>query len=240
MEYNMSHENHNNLKPWKNKLEEFKKIPEPLFDKGASWEKLYEKLNEKHPAKKTDWYWMAAAFLVFALIISLFFINNKPDKTTASEIKTTSPNIANDANKTAGKKDEVEKASTIISSKNEIVANKKTNNKTIKTVPVKPFLKLRLTDTVSEQSLAIKPGGNFINPVNTSPDLVKAKPAKKKLKVVHVKELGDPAEGSTAIEGNVSTYYFQIRFANQEVYTSPAVSNEKGSAILKINTPVNL
>jgi hypothetical protein len=43
----------------------------------------------------------------------------------------------------------------------------------------------------------------------------------------------------TGIEHNVSTHYFQIRFANQEVYTSPPVSKENAITFLKINTPVN-
>ena len=80
---------------------------------------------------------------------------------------------------------------------------------------------------------------NFIAPLPASYGVVMAKPEKKKLRVVHVNELGDPVEESTGIEHNVSTHYFRIRFANQEVYTSHPVSTEKGITILKIKTSVN-
>lgn len=239
MEYNMLNENHNNLQSWKDKLEELKDLPDQGFDKAAAWEKLYGSLNEKEPGKKSGWYWIAAASLAFALIISMFFINNTPEKITASEIKSQSPQLGNSVVKITEKKDERKKSDAIILRKNAIAVVKKANSKTHKIVPVKPFLKLRLTDTVSQQNLVLNPGNDFINPENTSPGLLIAKAGKKKLRIVHFNELGDPVEESTSIERNVSTHYFEIRFANQEVYTNPPVSKQKGITILKINTPVN-
>ena len=194
MEYNMSHENHNNLQPWKNKLGELKKLPEPSFDKDAAWGKLYERLNEKEPGKKPGWYWIAAACLVFVLVVSMFFINNTPDKITASETKPASAETVNTVAKTKEKKDETKRADAIISGKIAITVDKKADRKTSKIVPVKPFLKLRLSDTVSEQKPALKTVDDFINPVKASPVLAITKPEKKKLRVVHVNELGDPVE----------------------------------------------
>lgn len=239
MEYNTSNENHNNVQPWKDKLEELKALPEYRLDKGAAWGKLYGRLNEKEPGEKSGWYWIAAAWLVFALVGALFFINSTRQKITASEIKATSGGTGNALAKTTEKKDEGKRADAIILQKKAPAVDKKINRKTIKIVSLKPILKLRLTDTVSEQNLAIKPRNDFINPSNNSSGLVIVKPEKNKLRVVHINELGGPVEEMTGVERNVSTHYFQIRFANQEVYASPPGPPTKSIGILKINTPVN-
>lgn len=239
MEYNMSNENHNNSQPWKDKLEELKNLPDRSFDKTAAWEKLYGSLNKKGPGKKSLWYWMVAASVAFVLIISLFFINNTPEKIALSKIKTEVTQTENLVAKTTDKKDERKKNDAIILQKNAIAVNKKTNSKNHQIVIVKPILKFRLTDTVSQQNLALNPSNVFIKPENTSPGLLIAKAEKKKLRIVHVNELGDPVEEPASIEHNISTHYFQIRFANQEVYTTPPVSNKKNISILKINSSVN-
>lgn len=236
----MSHENHNNLQAWKNSLEELENLRENEFDKTVAWEKLYGRLNEKESGKKAGWYWTAAACLVLALIVSMVFINKTPDKITTSEIKPLSGESGNSVTKTTEKKDEGNKTDATILQKKSNSFDKNPNTKTDnKIVRVKPFSKPDITQTVSEQNLTLKPGNDFINPVNASSDLVITKPGKNKLRVVHVNELGGPAEEATGIERNVSTHYFQIKFANQEVYANHPVSNQKAITILKINTPVN-
>lgn len=236
----MSNENHNNLQPWKSKLEELNALPDQQLDKGAAWDILYLRLNQKQPAGKTPWYWVAAACLLLAVIFSVFFINNSSHKITASVTRTTSATTENAVTKTTMENDEVKKARDFVLPENEIPVVKKTYNKAIKPVALKRILKIRLSDSVSEQSLALSPVADSIDPVTASPGLAIARqPVKKKLRVVHANELGEPLEEMTGIEHNVSTHYFQIRFANQEVYTSPPVSKEKAITFLKINTPVN-
>ena len=239
MEYNMSNENHNNLKPWKDKLEALEKLPGDGFDKAASWEKLYGRLNKKEPRKKLRWFWIAAACLAFALIISMFLFKNTPDKITASAKKSATSQPQKPVAKVEAKNAEAEKIDSITLQKKAVAIDKIINSKSYKITPVRPLLKVRLPDTVSEQNLTLQPGNHFINPDNTLSHLAIAKPVKKKLQVVHLNELGDPVEEMTGLEKNVSTHYFEIKFANQAVYTNPPVSKEKRITILKINTPVN-
>ncbi len=239
MEYNMSNENRSNIQPWKSKLEDLKALPDHRLDKEAAWDKLYAKINDKPPAKKIGWYWIAAACLVFALIVSIFFINNSGQEFTASGTKTKSPGINNKVVRSIHQKDNPKKAGEIVASKNEITVVKKTNSKIIKTPGSKRFIQLRVPGAVSQEEIVFKTSDNYIHPVNVSPSLQAPKPEKKKLRVVHLNELGEPPEEMAGVEHNVSTHYFQIKFANQEVYTSPPVSNSKGITILKLITPVN-
>jgi len=70
--------------------------------------------------------------------------------------------------------------------------------------------------------------------VDTAISIAVNLPEKKKLKVVHVNELGEPAEISPDVARNSIIRSFQFKFAGEEVYnTHPEKSNTSGFTILK-------
>ena len=67
----MSNENPNNTPHWRNKLDELEHLPGSSFNKDAAWDKLYGRLRGNRKSKKIYWYWIAAACLLFGLMITL-------------------------------------------------------------------------------------------------------------------------------------------------------------------------
>ena len=67
----MSNENPNNTPQWRNKLDELEHLPGSAFNSDAAWDKLYGRLRGNRKSKKISWYWIAAACLLFGLMITL-------------------------------------------------------------------------------------------------------------------------------------------------------------------------
>ncbi len=239
MEYNMSNGTQNNGTGWRNKLDELKNLPgETVPENNEMWDRLYQRLTPAKNNKKIKWYLFAAAFLSFALVASIYFTSNAPVKnksateqsvaqTPSAVVETPSPRVKNPG------------VSNATSEKAISISNQKLNRKITGKVVREQSHILRLRDTVSSNNLSSLATNDSIEKVSLSPDLVINNPAKKKLKVVHVNELGDPVEQAPSVAPNVSLHYFRIKFANQQVYTSPPPSNENGSRILKLKTPLN-
>ena len=237
MEFIMSNETPNNETGWRNKLDELKNLPgEMVPDNNALWERLYERITPERKSRKAKWYWLAAAFLSFALLASFYFIGK-----TSKEIKA---NVgqpvaqSNPAIATPSAKAQSRKTSAIAAENTVSISNRKLDKKDKKIIQKQTHL-LHLTDTVSSGNLVQAINNDSVKIVKLSHDLVVNIPAKKKLKVVHVNELGDKVEEFPSIEPNVSLHYFRVKFANQQVYTSPPSSNENTNGILELKTPLN-
>ena len=78
-------------------------------------------------------------------------------------------------------------------------------------------------------------------PVADSPVVSVAKaPAVKKLKVVHLNELGDAVEVSEETVHRRDIHLFKLKLARQEVYINPSVAiNKAGFTILKTKPSSN-
>ena len=68
-----------------------------------------------------------------------------------------------------------------------------------------------------------------ITPVDTQINIIAIVHEKKKLRVVHINELGDPVEELPAMAHNSEMHSFQLRLANQEVYVNPSIASGKTS-----------
>jgi hypothetical protein len=79
-----------------------------------------------------------------------------------------------------------------------------------------------------EENITRQLNYNAVMPVDTAISIVTNLPQKKKLKVVHINELGDPVPESPNIARYNEQHSFQFKFMNQEVYTrsSPPVTNK--------------
>ena len=81
----MSNENPNNTSPWRNKLDELEHLPGSAFNRDAAWDKLYGRLGGNRKNKKISWYWIAAACLLFGLMITLLNYHRSPAQPSNKE-----------------------------------------------------------------------------------------------------------------------------------------------------------
>lgn len=232
----MINEKPNNNINWKNKLEELEGSAGDVFDKEASWEKLYSRLHSKPNNKKIIWYWAAAACLFFALFISFFFSNKKENVLVKNNLmqkksnssprhvpmiyKETPPVISS---LPSGNKKPVHSIKEIITLIN------------YKTLPTE------IVQNKKEEIIIPDINNKAVMPVNAAISVVANLPEKKKLKVIHINELGDPVPESPNVARYAEHHSFEIKLLNQEVYTSPSnTSGYTGFNIFKIkNAPSN-
>jgi hypothetical protein len=235
----MSNENLNNTPNWKQKLDSLGSLPgEEVRDKNALWEKLHERFDGKRRKKQSAWYWAAAACVAFALMISLFFSNRNNQQSNTSIVK------ANQASKETFSA-KVEKKDFAPVRNSAVAINKEKSQTTSRQIVAKRIErneenKLRLTQSASSKNLLPGMQSNFITPMDTLSSLVIIQPETKKLKVVHINELGDPVETLPEIVRNSDKHTFQFKIASQEIYINPTTaSNTNGFTILKIKPSQN-
>jgi len=234
----MSKENLNNIPNWKLSLGTIDSVPEEhIPDKGALWERLHARLGRKPGSKKSMWYWVAAACIFFALLIPLFYsirINQ-----AISTVKENQPSTKAPAGKIIDKEDAAAVTNSSLA-KNDGKSEETSSKRQKQMTHENKKIKLRFTYTVSPEALSPETLSNFTTPVDTAASFAATKPEKKKLKVVHINELGDPVETLPEIVKNSDKHTFQFKIASQETYINPAVvSNTNSFTILKIKTSQN-
>lgn len=235
----MSNENHNN---WRSKLEELSSLPgENQPDKNASWEKLHAHMGGKRPNRKALWYWVAAACLLLALMIPAMIFNKKAHQVDNVTIKQKPSEIKTTVATRFDKIDSIKNSRIVLPVENEILVAAKSNKTGSEIIPRNKIDKLRLTDTVSAQNLVAEASNNSLQPIDNSSYLAAIIPLNKKLKVVHINELGDPVELPTDIAREVDKRSFlSLKLANGEVYNNPSVAFSKSDfTILKMKLSSN-
>ncbi len=237
----MSNENQNNFNSWKIKLDELNSLRgEPIADKNASWRKLDSRLHEKRTDRKPTWYWIAAACILFALVIPLIFFNKKEGGLSKIEIKQNQPEIKNPLISTIDKKDSIKNIFLRLSEKNIATVQKKNNKISNKIILKNQINKFHSADTDSIQNLMVETKINSLQPVGISIKINTVSQIKKKLKVVYINELGDPVKEPTEIANRQELHSFQLKFAGQETYSNPTLALDKtGFTIFKIKSSSN-
>lgn len=232
----MSNEAQNKLPGWRSRLDELKRLEgETAFENTVLWERLYERMNHNRRHKKATWYWLAAAIFFVAVIASVYFMGSTSHESKSNSEKQVvkeSPRINKSPVVTPGRRDlpiaTVEKVVAI--------SNKKPDKKVGKSRSEKQSLLLRVFDTVSSVTSINATWKDSIAMLGSPGSLAVTSPSRKKLKVVHINELGDATPLS--LQGpNVSLHYFNIKFANMEVYQNSSSSKITGIPILKLNAP---
>jgi len=224
----------NNNVDWKDKLANLEELAEEKFNKEASWEKLHLQLEPKAKSKRIIWYWMAAACLLLAFFISFFISNKKENELVKNNLMKKDINSLSTQDKPEINKD----TSSIIYSlsiKSKTPVNSiKERNKTIR----HKNLSTEIIQNKKEEITAKEINTKAVMPVDTAIGIVASLPEKKKLKVVHVNELGDPVSESSNIARHNEQHSFQFKIMNQQVYTrSSSAVTHKG---FKIFTTKNL
>ncbi|MEO6843764.1 MAG: hypothetical protein ABI184_01255 [Ginsengibacter sp.] len=235
----MSKENLNNIPNWKLKLDALDSLPgDPEYDKNRSWEKLYVRLGGKKKSINKTWFWVAAACIFFAVLVPLFYADSNNQHSTGpalnehqASIKTHSPIID---------KGDPAAVTNLTVTNNEREFPAASSETMTKMMHENKKTKLRLTYTVSLKSLTPEIKSNFITLADTLSSLATIQPEKKKLRVAHINELGDPVETLPEIVKNSDKHTFQFKIASQEIYINPATaSNTNSFTILKIKPSQN-
>jgi hypothetical protein len=237
MEQDMTNENPGNGK-WKNKLEEISNLPdEPLGDKNATWEKLHHRLHGKPRRKRVVWYWAAAACLLMVMVMPVLKKNSKQAETMQTNpVKTLPVNsfLKNTAplqkqNPAPGNTTAVEK-STILTAG---IRLKKVVFSVRENLQKVPVVRTELNN---------QPAGPELWPIEQTQvqdialtSTIALLSNTKKLKVVHINELGDPLPEIHS-KNRIADYKpIQVRLINQEVYTTATPANNPGFNFLRIN-----
>jgi len=238
----MSNENPNNTPQWRSKLDELEHFPGTAFNSDVAWNKLYGRLRGKKKSKKILWYWIAAACLLFGMVITLLNYHKSTTEPVNKEIviKQQEPN---EIKKPALKVAEVDKNKHEKESETELEKNKivSTSNKSIQKshhiVPAEVVTKIQLNDAVNYP--AQEPVAKSLQILNNNSTITIILP-KKKLNVVHINELGDPVIESSDVTRIEDIHSFKLKFGNGEVLSnSPVVSKPSGFIILKTKTASN-
>lgn len=211
---------------WRHRLEDVESLPHALLqDKEAAWEKLQSRLDEKPGRKIVAWYWLAAACVLFAFLIPVFMTTKHVNVAVTPQQKQplqensmvqqetpvipSTPGIINAPRQTTRLTNE---------KKNELLTNMvidstaatpviTANEKTVYNIAVSPAL----TDSNSIATVKIT--------------------KQKKLKVVHINELGEPVEVPMDFARSADLHLFQLKLAQQEIYNGSSVATNEPSMI---------
>lgn len=227
---------------WKSRLEELDSLPgESTWEKHETWEKLHKRLHGNSNPRNAAWHWMAASCLLFILILPLR--NN-----------TKAPLVVKIKNNTNKSDVPVARSLSLPMKKNDpaisgIIEKRQTEKKvsgkllntdhhfTASGNNHKPEVYITVNPAVKEPEQIVK----TVAPVDTT--ITKTSPifVKKKLRVIHINELGQPVEENNKYDRYVDHQPFYRRLTNQNAfYDSPVSAHSFTNDLLKIKlTPQN-
>ncbi|MEO5891575.1 MAG: hypothetical protein ABIQ31_15090 [Ferruginibacter sp.] len=231
----MLNEDPNNFS-WKNKLENFDQLSEVILPgKNELWEKLHIRLEQKPRRSRIMWY-LAAACLLAVIILSLTLTDKRNE------------DLASKGTKRAVT---AEKLLPTAPALKQIIPGNITSASSKKTTPVYHLqpstYPAALNEPVKDQpvlKIEAMPAPQKIFETTLPDSAVIATQvivAKKKLKVVHINELGELIEETDKMKLVADHRNFQFKFINQETLNnSPLPSNNTGFNIFKTkNIPSN-
>jgi hypothetical protein len=230
----MSNENPNNTPHWRNKLDELEHLPGSTFKRDAAWDKLYGRLRGNKKSKKIFWYWVAAACLLFGLMVALL---NQHNGISQHDNKETAIKKAKEIDKAVLRIDETnkEKSETNINLINDKIVS--TSDKPAQ--KIRRIVATEVTGKVQSNDVVInypekEPLAKPLEIIKTN-STTAVLPSKKKLNVVHINELGDPLIESPDITRIENIHSFQFKFANGEVLSNSPIAS-KPSGLIILNT----
>ncbi|MEO6218802.1 MAG: hypothetical protein ABIO81_00135 [Ginsengibacter sp.] len=236
----MLNETPNNDFHWKLKLEDLESLQDDPFNKEASWGKLHNRLQNKSSYKKVMWYWAAAACLLLATLTQWLLSNKKENALIKNDLRQQQIQSPLSPSMPANK-DSFTVIPLIPAKKKSPVNPAENDNKIITTIDHK-ILTFQNVAIKKDEEQSLEPGiiNNIITPADPQVNIVAIIPEKKKLRIVHINELGDPVKEFPALAHKTEKHSFQLNLANQEVYINPSVnSGSTGFTILTIKNSPN-
>lgn len=228
--------NENLSSSWKSKLAELDGLPGEEKPSGElAWEKLYKRLGGRiNRTKKFVWYRAIAATALITLVISFFFINM--DERQIANIKLETKEQSSPGTnrvETPAKHFQGAKLAPLLENKRRVQDSKKLKTTSSVVHQAHTDDEIRLPETVSDDILPGETAG--MPPAMDSLSLHTTTVAvKKKLKVVHINELGDPVEMPAELANKRALHAIRLTLATQEISVNPSVAIRKdGFTIFK-------
>ncbi len=216
---------------WKDKLGDAGALSDYLLpDKSAAWEKLHGRMHAPVQKKRTGWYWLAAACVLGFTGAAFLLLHTKQQVTVVKqEVKMKaaidSISVLQPASTATAKPNHDERTAVI-------AATKLPATKSLKKIMIAPIQ----SETVKANDSMLITAGNTqpINITPTAPLTATNTPEKKKLKVVHVNELGTPLPELRSRVANDDYSVIQFNILNQQFFnTVPVIPVEKTSTSSK-------
>jgi hypothetical protein len=205
----------------------------PLKDKNAAWEKLHARLHKKTVNNLLSWHWVAAACLVVATITTIFLLSNKKQEPLITVSPAHRQPVTDTKKRLITEQKNAEPVSIKPRWKNKTDISYSQKNRSIKkddlisnnAPSIDSINKAPAMETVTQSTLQVDSADRKITIII---------PAKKKLRVVHINDLGQPAEESTADNKFIERHTFPLRINNHENYHSiPGNSANNGLILFK-------
>jgi hypothetical protein len=234
----MSQEKPNESLHWKNTLDDLDHLPgEQIQDKNASWRKLHDRLREKPHHKKTIWYWTAAASVL--LVAGLQWINMHQkdvrivnDKTqpvpenASKKIEMVHADTVKNAETTV-----MDAETIIVEGRREAPATVKNKGRSMQISA--PLLKNEPDSVIVKESLP-EIITTIDNRTSDTIAIVASLPVKKKLRVIHINNLGTSADEKIQFSRNASSTAFQGKLFNQDGFKNFSLSKNASDDLVKI------
>jgi hypothetical protein len=225
MDQDMLNENPGN-RNWKDKLDDTDSLSSAtLTDKNAAWEKLHSRLHRQPRRSRAIWYWAAAACILIAIIAPLLTTDKKQAELVTNNTLPVTTNKASVPQQLPVQENvstvvpAVDNSNTVTIQKDQPVNHKKviTGNAPVQPA-IDPVLFIEQKNMLATQTITVSPVQIPVTETTTV-----AVTVKKKLKVVHINELGDPVSAPRNMVHPDEYSVIQFRLINQQVYTSSPV-----------------
>ena len=223
----------NSQNSWTRLLEDTDSLAsETIRDKHEAWERLFSRLHEKPRRKLAAWYWVAASLLIVAVVGTLIVIRNEkhqpvviaepsPSSKQMPLAKETKP-VNEQKGSGYNLPGQVEKTAPVVL---------RTKKNAVRTIQL--FDKDVTKDSVIGQSPEVAIARNMtVDTVDTTKTVAAVTPPKKKLRVVHLNEIGQPIEEPTVNNGLNEWRRFELRIMSGEIYKPINSSSSNNGLIL--------
>ena len=221
---------------WKEKLEQPEQLPGfTMTGRQAAWEQLYVRL-EKKPASKKIFFWITAASVL--LLISVLFLVPAGKKIQSGNAF--NPSVTQKSTPPGKEHLIAVQPEQIIQPKQSrklekpLLSNKKnTMYQAASTAEKEPSRIVAPTEIIREDSMTAA------LPLTDSSANYTATKEKKRLRIIHINELGVPDDEEIGLMNAPDKRSFRFSFGNQEVFDNRVPVNEhhkKGRLLIRISS----
>jgi hypothetical protein len=237
----MSSEKLHNSFNWKNKLDELNHLPgESATDKTLSWEKLHARLQKNTRYKGSIRYWMVAASILLVIGFTWFYMNQKNanlirnnSKQKQEESITYTPQLKKERsiNKVTDLPKNKRTVASVLLKDNQVNLKDSRSDRIHSDTGLNIDQdNLELTTVHELQPLVINSG---IEQKDTTAHIVTL-PAKKKIRVVHINEIGSLEEDMQLVDKTNTPSFPSKSFTQNEGLSSISISKNGSDDLLKI------
>jgi hypothetical protein len=212
----MPNEKQNNS--WKDRLDQLDQLPGATLAKDAAWDKLYDRLQEKPRRKKMAWYIPAAACLLLVCFVAWMITNKtkQQDGVAAQPPVQKKHSVAEQLQQTAAAN--VPERIVVVPQSSKPKVGRE--NKSI--IPSAGALMYSVpvhNEPKEEIVMILQPVAN-----DTVAAIITAAAPRKKLKIVHLNEMGRPVEDEGRMAKSAN-WHSKVTFNGPDAFAQPTYNN---------------